>query len=437
MHIAYLNPVGALGGAERCLLTMLSAVRQARPDAELHLIAAGDGPLLAQAEALGVRPWVVPMPARLVALGDSAWKDRSRLGACLALAPRALAALPAVRRYREQLLRTLHQIRPDLVHSNGIKTHLLIRLAGWDECPVVWHLHDFLGQRPLMGRVLGWARRSVAGAVAISQAVREDAANVLPGLPVEVVYNATNVEEFSPAPRDGRWLDDLAGLPPAPSGTQRVGLVATFARWKGQPLFLEAAARLIREQPGAPIRFYIVGGPIYQTRGSQFSEAELRAQATAWNLGDRVGFIGFQPQPADVYRALDVVVHASTQPEPFGLTIIEAMACGRPVIVSQAGGAAELFTPGHDAVGVPPGDAQALVRAMKQLLESSEDCRRLGGAARRTVVARFSQQRFGREIGAYYDRLRVERNSFRSCGTSNGMNSVLRKWTRGDSITLH
>src|SRR5262249_61166040 len=110
--------------------------------------------------------------------------------------------------------------------------------------------------------------------------------------------------------------------------------------WKGHAVFVEAAAVWVRE-PG-PLRFCFVGGPIYRTHGSQWSEAELRQRAADLLAGQRLGFVGFQPDPAAVYRALDVVVHASTQPEPFGLTIAEALACARPVVVARAGGAADL-----------------------------------------------------------------------------------------------
>jgi len=68
------------------------------------------------------------------------------------------------------------------------------------------------------------------------------------------------------------------------------------------------------ESRGNPAVIYIVGGPIYLTLGSQFSVAELRGRAAALKIAERVGFIGFQSRPADVYRALDIVVHASTRP---------------------------------------------------------------------------------------------------------------------------
>ncbi len=166
--------------------------------------------------------------------------------------------------------------------------------------------------------------------------------------------NAVDTDHFAPAEHDGAELDRLAGLEPAGPGVVRVGLVATYANWKGHDVFLDALARL--PATGPPVRGYIVGGPIYATAGSQFTRDELEQRAAANGLAGRFGFVPFQTDPADVYRMLDVAVHASTRPEPFGLTIAEAMSCGKPVVVSAAGGAAELFTPEYDGLGHTPGE---------------------------------------------------------------------------------
>src|SRR6185436_5987649 len=114
-------------------------------------------------------------------------------------------------------------------------------------------------------------------------------------------------------------------------------------------------------------RGYVVGGPLYQTDGSQYSMEELRARADELGISARIGFTGFVSDPAAAMRALDVVVHASIEPEPFGLVIAEAMACGRPVIVSDAGGAAEIVTSGVNALVNSPGDADALADRIAQL----------------------------------------------------------------------
>ena len=119
---------------------------------------------------------------------------------------------------------------------------------------------------------------------------------------------------------------------------------------------------------------------------------------------DAVGFIAFQADTVPVYRGLDIVIHASTRPEPFGLTVAEAMSCGRAVVVSSAGGALELFTHDHDAVGVPPGDADGLARTLADLIGDREKCRRLGHQARQTAQQNFDSSRLGPQVLAAYER---------------------------------
>ena len=389
MRILFLNPIGGIGGAERVLLAAIGGVKRARPDAVVRVVALADGPLLAAAARLGADVEVVPLPAALSALGDSA-------GGRLSLLWEAALAGPAAWAFVGKLRAAIARFAPDVVHSNGIKTHLLSRFAVPKRVPVVWHLHDFLASRRVAARLLWRASGRVRTAIAISRAVADDAARVLPGVPVVVVPNAVDLAHFRPG--DGDDLDRLAGLPPAPSGTVRVGLVATYARWKGQLTLLDAAALL----PTLPVRWYVVGGAIYHT-AAQLTDAELRAAAQQRGVADRVAFVGFQPDPVGVYRALDVVVHASTQPEPFGLTIAEAMACGRAVVVSAAGGAAELFTHDHDALGVSPGDAPALAAAVRRLVEDAGLRARLGASARATAEARFDVSHYGPRLVAVYE----------------------------------
>jgi glycosyltransferase involved in cell wall biosynthesis len=248
--------------------------------------------------------------------------------------------------------------------------------------------------------------------VAISQAVADDATrHLLDKLPIQVVRNGIDTDRFYPGWTPGAWLDELSSLPPAPKRTVRVGLVATYARWKGHDVFLDAATRLVRQRPEDHfplVRFYIIGGPIYQTVGSQWHRDELRHLAREVGRGsggeNRVGFIDFQADTAPVYRALDVVVHASTRPEPFGLTIAEAMACGRAVVVARAGGAAVLFTHGHDALGVRPGDPEDLAYALADLIANEPRRAQLGANARETARTKFTRARLGPEVLAVYRR---------------------------------
>ncbi len=396
--IVFLAPIGEIGGAERVLLDMLASMRTAAPSLRLHVIVGTEGPLIERVTEAGAESTLLPMPQALAGVGDSAL-----IGARpsrLRLAWRGLRASTAAVRYAARLHRLVRRLGPDIIHSNGNKFHLVSRLALGRRWPVIWHLHDFLSERPLMSRLVRRASGEARGAIAISEAVAHDARKLLGPFPIEVVHNAIDTDRFSPGPGDGERLDRLARLAPT-SGVVRVGLVATYARWKGQDVLLEAIARLPRDLRA---RFYIVGGPIYQTAGSQFTEEELRQRIKQLEHYHRVGLVGFQDDTPAVYRALEVVVHASTRPEPFGLTIVEAMACGRAVIVAAAGGAAELVTPEVDALAITPGDAAGLANAIRRLVSDADLRRRLGEAARRTALARFHRDRLGGQLLAAYRR---------------------------------
>jgi glycosyltransferase involved in cell wall biosynthesis len=173
-------------------------------------------------------------------------------------------------------------------------------------------------------------------------------------------------------------------------GTIRVGLVATFARWKGHEVFFEAISRIKADRPS---RFYVVGGPIYKSSGSQWSMDDLKAEAARRGVLDRVGFVGPVDDPARSLRSLDIAVHASTRPEPFGRAIVEGMATGLAVVAILDGGAAELFVDGETALGCPPNDPASLAMAIDRLIEDHSLRQRLGENARKAVMDRFDADR--------------------------------------------
>jgi glycosyltransferase involved in cell wall biosynthesis len=241
---------------------------------------------------------------------------------------------------------------------------------------------------------------SVAGISAIfanSRSVASDARAAL-GVDPEVIENAVDLDEFAPAGA-ALDLDRLSGLPSEPE-LVRVGLVGTFARWKGHEIFLRALAEL---PCGQRVRGYVIGDAIYSTAGSQWTANDLRTRAAVLGVDGRVGFTGFQPAPPAL-RALDIVVHPATAPEPFGMSLAEAMACGRAVITTALGGAHDIIESDRTAVVVPAGDADALADAIGRLAESSAMRQRLGASARRAAAARFNRPRFVDQMIAAYER---------------------------------
>jgi glycosyltransferase involved in cell wall biosynthesis len=399
LRLTFLSPSGQLGGAEVSLLDMLASLRAAEPSWPLHLVTAADGPLVGRAHAVGATTAIVPFSPAIARLGEHG--STAAAGGRVRFAARLSRAAAPIAAYTSELRTAIHAFAPDVIHSNGLKMHLLGAYAA-EEVPLVWHVHDYLGARGVTSRLLRWNAGRCAAVVTNSRSVASDVrAAIGDSVPVTAIHNAVDLSRFSPC-GDAADLDRLAGLPAAPAGTVRVGLVATFARWKGHDVFLDAIARV---PSTLPLRAYIVGGPLYQTDDSQHSLEELREHARRSGAGDRVGFTGFVERPESALRALDVVVHASTAPEPFGLVIAEAMACQRAVITSGAGGAAELITAGEDAMTFTSGDATSLSQAIQALATDPPRRSRIAGAARISAERQFDRARLARELIPMYQAL--------------------------------
>jgi glycosyltransferase involved in cell wall biosynthesis len=179
--------------------------------------------------------------------------------------------------------------------------------------------------------------------------------------------------------------------------------VGHLSEVKGYPVFLEAAARLAPRL--GDVAFVALGGET-TTPGYR---AVLEARAAALGVAARVHFLGWRSDVARVMGAADVVVLPSLA-EGLPLAVLEAMACGRPVVASAVGGVPEAVVDGRTGLLVPPGDAGALAEAIQRVLEDPAAGRRMGAEGRRRLEAHFSLDRVLGEVHALYDDvLRVRR----------------------------
>lgn len=395
MRITFLSPVGEVGGAERVMLGLIAHLNR---DHQVSAVLMADGPLAALIRSLGVPVEVMPLPAAWQSMGDSQPVMRTLL--CGAL--RTPFYYWQLRGYVRRLQARLEALQPDIVHSNGMKAHLIGAWSKPRDARLIWHVHDYVGRRRLGRRLLRAASSRATAAVAVSRSVAVDLQRSLPRLHVVTVANFVDARHFRPGEAAGVLLDERAGLTPAATDVLRLGLVATYAVWKGHRLFLDALRGIVDVLGDQHIRGYIIGGPIYRTDRSQVTEADLRRQIAELGLTACVGLVPFQSDPRDAYRSLDVVVHASTQPEPFGLTIAEAMACGKAVAVARAGGAEEIVTDGENGRLYQAGDARSLVETLLVMVGDPELRSRLGRRARITIEEEFNVETAVEKLLAVY-----------------------------------
>ena len=213
-----------------------------------------------------------------------------------------------------------------------------------------------------------------------------------------MIHNAVDPEEFSPAgplPLPGPWN----------KFDSRVGLAAPFTRLKGHSLFFDAARLIAEEFP--QVGFLVMGGEIYDSDSEAGYGDNLVRRVRDLGLKDRVLFAGFQNEMAPWYRALDVVVNASRQPEPFGRTLLEGMACGRAVVGPRAGGVPEFVRHGVSGLLYEMGRAEELARAVAALLRSPALMARLGQAGREMALKYFSPERHAMIIVQLFRKLEI------------------------------
>lgn len=351
LRIVYLDHCARLSGAEIALLRSIPAL----DGVDAHVILGEQGPLEARLREAGISTEILP----LAAVARDLSRHRVRLGLTGVAGP-AAAGL-----YAARLARRLHRLRPDLVHVNTLKSGLYgapaARLAGR---PVVWYLHDRLATDYMPAAAAGLVR------VAIGRMADRVIAN----------SEATLITLDDRARRKATVIPNPIELPASPVDTRdelrRVGMVGRLAPWKGQHVFLAAFARAFAS---ADVAATVVGGAVF---GEHAYADELRRQADELGLGRRVTFRGHVDDVPSELAELDVLVHASTVPEPFGLTVLEGMAAGLPVVASAAGGPAEIIRDGVDGILYPPGDAAELAARLRRLAGDKALRARLGQAAR-------------------------------------------------------
>lgn len=386
MRILFVNPGRALGGAEQSLLLLVEGLRRHGVEATVALF--GDGPFRDQLSALGFSTASVRPPRGVREA------TRYRLtGGPLQVAGLLAAGLPTALR----LAALARRVQADLIHTNGMKAHLLAGLAGrLAGIPVLWHLRDF-PPGGLAGRVFRAASRQLPSlVVAISDAV---ASTVGPGSRwprIVRLYDPVDLGRFHPSTPRGRIRKELGLDAEAPL----VGLVAHLTPWKGHGPFLEIASAVLGIVPQA--HFVVVGGPIYETDGHAGYAEALRRQAAALGVTDRVAFLGARDDIPEVLADLDVLVHCPTAPEPLGRVLGEAMAAGRPVVAPRWGGIPEVVEDRVTGLLVTPMEVTEFVSAVARLLKNPALRDRLGREGRHRAEVRFGvEEHTARVLEAY------------------------------------
>jgi glycosyltransferase involved in cell wall biosynthesis len=300
------------------------------------------------------------------------------------------------------LARLIREQRIDVVHSHLYHANLYGRLAAWlAGIPAVASVHNTYTRRKfhreLLNRLLS---RGSARVIAVSEDVRRDLIRY-DGIAAEkivTIQNGIDVGRIRTAltrhearVRLGIGGDEIV-----------IGCVARLEEQKGHRFLLEAMALLNAAPAGAP-RFRLV------LAGDGRLRADLERQAAALGISSCTFFLGTRHDVADILRALDLCVMPSLW-EGLSIAMLEAMAAGLPLVISDVSGVAQVIGNDEYGVKVPPGDAAALARAIRALADDPARRAALGAAAQQRVLEKFSVQAMVGKLARVYEEVSSRRS---------------------------
>jgi glycosyltransferase involved in cell wall biosynthesis len=372
-NILYLSSSGSMGGAETSLYYLVRGLDKSKYSP--IVICPENGSLSEKLIAQGIHVEIIPLPS---------WrKFRSLISRSSSL---------------QRLIKYAETSKINLIHCNTIWVNNYAQKLGAKlGIPVICHLRDIIRT----DQVKKYSLDKVDMIIPISDAVQKPIDNAgIPSEKTQRIYNGVDVSLFTHG-KDA--LKKEFGINGYLVGI--VGQMNPRSQWKGQREFIHACAEVIKQR--SDVWFALVGGDDSPKTSSEygFYVNELKELTRSLGIENRVIFTGHRTDMPDVMASFDILVSASWA-EPFGRVIIEAMAVGKPVIATMAGGAPEIVQDKITGVLVPPKNHQAIAEAILYVIQDNK-LQDMGRAGQKRAKEIFSIENHVREVQSLYSRFEV------------------------------
>jgi len=287
-----------------------------------------------------------------------------------------------------RLARRFHKEGVQIVHTHNIAAHfhggIAALLAGVPVRVHTKHGRDYpdIKKRVLLNRVLSWFTHAI---VPVSDNARDVALEIEKVNPSKIhrIWNGVDTEQYRPEPTTHKQ--------------PTIGTVARLSPEKDQKTMLAAFRLVLDELPDARLVF----------AGDGESAAELRETAAKLALTGHVDFLGMRTDIREVLNTFDLFTLSSIT-EGISMTILEAMACGLPVVATDVGGNKEIIHPPECGLTAPARDPRALAEAYLTLLRDPARRAAMGTAARERAMQHFSVETMVKAYSTLYEQLLEE-----------------------------
>lgn len=371
MKILFLDQSGKPGGAELCLIDIAKPYRH---NCLVGLFADGSFRELLEKNHIPVK--IVTNEAIQVRKESTLLQG---LGSLAQLLPLINKVAKIARNY-------------DLIYANTQKALVIGAVASFlSRCPLVYHLHDILSPEHFSktNRTIAvtlanrFAKLIIANSQASKTAFIEASGRAEI---VEVIYNGFDSTSYQINENQIKQLRQELEL----EDKFVIGHFSRLSPWKGQHILIEAIAQSPKE-----VIAILVGDALF---GEQEYVKQLHEQVEKLQLQNRVKFLGFRSDIPQLMSACDLVAHTSIAAEPFGRVIVEAMLCGKPVVVANAGGAIEIVENNINGYLVTPGEPQELAKIITTCVKESSKTATLAENALRSARSKFDIEIINQQI---------------------------------------
>ncbi len=334
-------------------------------------------------------------PLRLRPVNSAFGRRHPILVAPIRLVQRAVNFIRFLSSVRENAA-LLRKLDVALLHLNNSVTRSpeWMLAALFTRTPCVVHERGINDRFPLFSRLLA---PRLAAVICISDAVRNNLLeHRVTHRNLRVILNGLDPERVKPGQSREMVLRSLS----IADDRRIVGMVGNLREWKGQEVLVRALPAIVAMVPG--VVCLLVGAA---TEADQPYARRLHKLIADLSLQDHVVFAGYTANVADFFNVMDVAVHASISPEPFGRVLLEAMAMEKPVIGSRNGAVPEIVVDGVTGYTFEPGNADELAKRVITLLKDTATAHSFGKAGRARLVDTFSISRNVDRTLALYEEL--------------------------------